>query len=559
VDVTAKADSVTSTPVKFFIHEKIEQIVIDPPSVDCKSQADTQDFTARALNNTLAVPDITATVGPMTWSSTSTAIVTVEKTGDAAAKATAKNPGQANILASAAGTTSLPAAFTTCGVKSIALAVKDEGVTDFTITKGSTKQLEAIVLDINDVTLTGVPLTYHSSSTRTALIGVSGLVNAQNPGNAGFIAACASSSCNAGLDPIYSNLVTAKVEGTANTTTVFVASTVAPPATEKSKLVPIDTANNTAGTALELPQTPNSLLLDPDGLNGYLGSSGGLMIVNLETKALITTAATAKGKALAVAPNNVGVVVSDTANGKVYIVEPTGAIQATLNIPNATAAVYTADSLRAFIVSGSTLYVYSSTHALRQFALTSAANDVAVLANNSFAYLAGGAASDDVAVRATCDLSSAGSADTNGAPELIAPLVSETSLLAVNSPDIEVITATSDLSGGCPPTVGNVVSSTSFGQAYVPQQLIVLRDGSLALITSDLPGLLLYDIAGGTTDTLALVGNAVATRGGATLDSTTVFVGGSDNKVHRIDVATRTDTNQIDVTFLPDLVAVRPR
>jgi len=453
----------------------------------------------------------------------------------------------------------LPAGFTTCGVKTIELKVKDEGVTDFTINKGTTKQLEATVIDENGTTLTAVPLTYHSSSTKTALIGPTGLVNAQQPGHAGFIAACASASCNTGLDPIYSNLVTATVEGEANTTTVYVASTVAPPASEKSKLVPIDTANNTAGTAVELPQTPNSLLLDNDGLNGFMGSDGGLMVLNLSTNAVSTTVTGAKGKALAVAPNGGAVVVSDTTAGKVYIVEPAGAIQATLNIPNATAAVYSADNLRAFIVSGSTLYVYSPTHALRQFALTSAANDIGLLANNSFVYMAGGAASDDAAVRTTCDLSSAGSADTNGAAELIAPLVSSTVMLAVNSPDIEVITATADLSNGCPPTVGNVVTSASFGQAFAPVQLIVLRDDTLAFITSDLAELLVYDIVGNSTDSIILANNAVPTRGGATLDSKTVFVGGSDNKVHRIDVATRADTNQIDVTFLPDLVAVKAR
>jgi hypothetical protein len=559
VEVTAKADNVTSTPVKIFVHEKVEQVVIDPPSVDCKSQADTQDFTARALNNTLADPDITATVGPMTWSSTSTVIVTVESTGNAASKATAKNPGRASILASVSGTQSLPASFATCPVETIDLKVKDEGTTDFTIAKGATKQLEATLVDTQGVTLTGVPILYHTSNTRTAPVGAAGgLVTAQSPGHAGFVASC-SGGCNVGQNPVYSNLVTATVEGEASSTTVYAATTTAPPEGEKAKLVPIDTSNNTAGTAIELPATPNSLLVDADGQLGYAGSSSGLMILNFNNNTVATTVAAAKGKVLASAPNNSAVVVSDTAAGKVFIVEPSGTLQATLNIPNATAAAFNVDGVRAFIVSGSTLYVYSLQHALRQFALASPANDVSALANGSFVYLAGGAASDDVAVRAVCDLSAAGSVDTNGAPELIAPLVRQTALVAVNSPDIEVISATTDLSGGCPPTVGNTLSSASFGQAFAPKQLILLRDDSLAFITSDLPGLLVYDIAGGTTDAIALAGNAVATTGGATLDSTTLFVGGSDNKVHRIDVATRTDTNQIDVPFTPDLVVVRPR
>lgn len=559
VDVTAKADSVTSAPVKIYIHEKIEQIVIDPPSVDCKSQTATQDLTARALNNTLADPDITATVGPMNWLSTNTAIVAVESTGNAAAKATAKNPGRADLLASVAGVQSLPAIFTTCGVQTIALAVKDEGTTDFTVAKGSTKQLEATVVDTMGVTLTGVPITYHSSGLRTAPVSVtSGLVTGQSPGHAGIVAACSSISCNVGLPPVFSNLVTGTVTGEANATSVYVTSTVPPAEGEKAKLVPIDATNNTAGTTIELPHPPNSFLIDPDGVLGYLGSTNALMILNLNNNTVATVTAV-KGKVLAVAANGSLVVVSDTTAGRVYIVEPSGTTQATLNIPAATAAAFTADSRRAFIASGSTLYVFSPQQTLPQFALDSVANDVATLANGSFTYLAGGGAAGDVAVRAACNFSAAGTADTNGAPQLIAPLVSDTVMLAVNSPDIEVITATSDLSSGCPPTVGNVVTSASFGQAFTPKQLIVLRDDTLAFITSDLAELLVYDIVGNSTDSIILANNAVPTRGGATLDSTTLFVGGSDNKVHRIDVATRADTNQIDVPFLPDLVAVRPR
>ncbi|MGH8459208.1 MAG: hypothetical protein ACRESV_07650 [Nevskiales bacterium] len=38
-----------------------------------------------------------------------------------------------------------------------------------------------------------------------------------------------------------------------------------------------------------------------------------------------------------------------------------------------------------------------------------------------------------------------------------------------------------------------------------------------------------------------------------------VYVGGSNNAVHRIDVGTATDAASIGLGFTPDLVAVRPR
>jgi len=56
-----------------------------------------------------------------------------------------------------------------------------------------------------------------------------------------------------------------------------------------------------------------------------------------------------------------------------------------------------------------------------------------------------------------------------------------------------------------------------------------------------------------------LTGGANGLSAGLTADGNNLYVGGSDNNVHRIDTTTNTDAAQISVSFTPDLVAVRPK
>jgi outer membrane protein assembly factor BamB len=151
---------------------------------------------------------------------------------------------------------------------------------------------------------------------------------------------------------------------------------------------------------------------------------------------------------------------------------------------------------------------------------------------------------------------------------LIGTLPNGSRVLAVDSPGIDDVTVVPTFSGPCPYSLSSVVTSTDFGQgAFTARQLIILPDGSRAYVTSDLTSLLVYDVAGQTVAAIPLANGATAFTGGSTLTSSQVYVGGSDNAVHRIDVATGVDVQQIPVlngdspavAFTPDLVGVRPR
>jgi hypothetical protein len=85
----------------------------------------------------------------------------------------------------------------------------------------------------------------------------------------------------------------------------------------------------------------------------------------------------------------------------------------------------------------------------------------------------------------------------------------------------------------------------------------VLPDGSKAYVTSDQTSLEAYDVPGDALSTIPLANGASAYTGGALVDASKLYIGGSDSAVHVIDVANGHDTKQIPVGFVPDLVAVK--
>ena len=91
------------------------------------------------------------------------------------------------------------------------------------------------------------------------------------------------------------------------------------------------------------------------------------------------------------------------------------------------------------------------------------------------------------------------------------------------------------------------------------------------MLFRSLPSLLVYDVTSQTVTSIPLANGAAAFTGGTILNSSQLYVGGSDNAVHRINVAASdpllADEQQIpvlngqstSVAFTPDLVGVRPR
>jgi hypothetical protein len=609
-NLTATAGGTTSNTVLVSVHEHVNNIVVcrqgdpdpcpllaPPVVVDCRSGTQvtgvtpvnqTEQLKASAYSGGI---DITSTVGAFSWLVTDGTIATATSLGPstspllAANQAifTAKGPGQTNIAATISGTNSVPAAFITCSPHTITIhGPAGPAETSFSIATPATKQLTADVVDTAGTTITGLTLTWETSQPAIASVTSAGLVQGAAPGTSVITASCAPTTCNVGLNQtlfssnVYSNPVTATITGTATTTTVYATTTTAPASGGHTDLIPISTSTNTVGTAIALPTDAaiNSLIINSAGSKAYLGSSQGLVVVDVSTNTLTSTVTNALGTALGVSPTGQFVVTSDTGAGKVYVYDAVNSTVTSFNIAGATHVSFTQDSLKAYIVAGANLYQYSPLFALRTIPLNAPANDVAVNSNGQFAYTAGGNASS-VVDRATCvnDSTWAPAAGdivgTGATPDLIASAATG-DLLAVEGAASEINKITPAIGApaagtSCPPTLtSNTLTTANFGVgAFTPRQIIVTSDGSKAYVTSNQASLLVFNVGAATTDVIPLAGGGTQSfTGGATLDGKNLYVGvGGVNAVHRIDttVAPATaDVQQISVSFVPDLVAVRP-
>lgn len=555
ITATGVEDNLTSDPVPVFVHAKVDKVVVEPALVDCSSVSEKATFTARAFSGGT---DITSTVGGFTWSSADVTVASITAADDRlSAEAKALKPGKTSIIASVSGTTGLPGTLVVCPPVEIAIHVKDKTDTAVTLslTNSESSQLAADVTDSKGNTITDLTLNWISQVPGAAPVTSSGNVTSRAPGGSGVLASCSPPNCNTNVnEPIYSNLVSVTVTGTAKAQKVYVTSSQAPSGDAKPKLVPINTSDDSVGTAVELASVPNSLLFEPNGVTAYLGSSEGVLRVQGSDNAAQARLDGAPGKVLAVSIGGAALVLDDS-TGKARIVEE-GAVTSTFDAPGGTAAAFSPDGFKVFVAAGSTLVVHSRTQSPRIIALAAPAGDAAFLASGPFGYLAGGSASAANAF-ATCDNSLAGGVALPATPQLVATVPASDTILAVDSDSIHAIAATV-VPADCPPGVSHALTSATFGQSFTPHQILVSSDGKRAYILSDLPEVLVYDLESDTTSSIALAGGATPSTGGLTLDGGKIYVGASDGKVHVLDTTAATDTKQIDAGVTPDLVAVRP-
>ena len=570
--ITATVGSLSATNT-VYVHQHITSITLSPASVSCDSVGQTTSFTATAF---AGATNITNTVGPFAWASNNSTVATVavDSSNPAilnAAIATAVTPGLTSVFATAAGTNSVPASFTTCPVAFISAHLSGSAATSFTIAVGATQALAADVRDSLGAPI-AAPLTWISSSPPTASVNSSGVVTGVAAGTAGITASCSPSNCNIGLNsPVYSNVVSATITGTLGAQTVYATSSLLNVACSTassgtcSSVVPIAVGSTTAGTAIAIPsnEIPNSLAFDAAGATAYLGSPQGIVILNASNNTVSGTVSNAVGKVLVVSPTGSLVIVSNPGVNVTVFNASNNTVQS-LNITNATAAAFTPDSAKAYIVGGSTLSVFSPGLALRTIALTGAANDVDFLSNGSFGYLAGGGSG--VTVRATCDNSQQDALATAATPNFIRRVPATLEMAAVDSPNLEIITAApTNPPPPCPPTLTDSLTTVNTGVAFTPNALIITPDGTRALITSNLAEITQVNLGTDAVTHIPLSGGAHAFTGGVTLDSNILYVGCSDGGVHSIDLRIPADSLTIPITFpnqaagIPvDLVAVRP-
>ncbi|HJS97581.1 MAG TPA: hypothetical protein VJ756_00720 [Terriglobales bacterium] len=576
--VTARASGFGTASPKtvVYVHPPVTSIVassVDASPPACVPQNQTENFQATVFSGT---SDITPFVGPLLWSVID---ATVAKTSTTAAglqsnqvQVTAAQPGLTHIFANISGLNGQSVAFETCPVQSISLVDSSTGSDLLSLASGSSSTLAPTVTDSQGNAIIASGLTWISSQPGVATA-KSGSVTGVSPGGAAVFPVCTPPSCNVNLSPIYSgNVVSTTVTGSPVAGTVYVTSTGCfGVANCKVALIPINTQNSSAGTAIALPSPPNSMVMDPTGAHVYFGTAAGLRIL-ATTGNTFTAMPNVTGKALAASPDGTLAIISDTTASPnvVYLVNSKTSTSTPFLLSAVTAATFSPDSSTAYLLAGSKLYVYSTTRALQTITLPGTATDAAFLTTGTFGFVAG--APSTVSLFNGCDNAAPQSPNTSTvptpAPPLLAALADGKAIAAITSDAITNI-AVSTTASGCPsPVTATASPPHGLGQgAFTPKQVLVSSDGARIYVISDLKSVTVYNVAANAVNAIALNPSATPLSAALTLSGQDMYVGASDGTVHHLDAASNfTDLGQISVSLCsntsascpPDLVTLRP-
>ena len=347
--ITASADSVTSNPVKVFIHAQVSSVALVGPQ-QCLSQTQTANLDAQACfssngqqylmcapssvttsaspnlacpvppGQTLAsIPSCTASIGYFNFSVGNATVATLNTNAN---QITANAPGTTAINASIAGSGSSAGYFSTCPPQSISVTLAD-GTTKGTVTKGVVQNLTTKVVDTNNQSITGLTLDYQSTNPIDITVSGSGSVTSRNPGVASVFAICQPVACNpapinqlgfngTGLS-ISSNPVNLTTPGTISDYVWF-----SSPG-QSQYFVSIELLTGTVGSTVRLPYVPNSMVMDRDGSTLYFGSARELMAYSTISNTISKQDTNAPGVVLAVSPNNAQVLINDQVRQLFYL------------------------------------------------------------------------------------------------------------------------------------------------------------------------------------------------------------------------------------------------
>jgi len=590
-NVTASAGGVTSPTVVISIHLPITSVTITPTAPACVAEAGTQVFNAHAFNGGA---DITPSVGTFNWTSQTSSVATIPATGDTGhtdqATATAVHPGQTNITASIGNVTpvtSAPAVFTQCLVANITVmvpaanpVVANDSSSHFEIATAANRTLTVTVTDTLNHALTTLP-SLNWTTSNPAVATVSGTstgatVNGGSPGSVGISASCLPNNCNIGTNsPVTSNLVTGTITGTAPTSaTAYVTCTDPTVATghtcttqpsttstaTQTQLFPIN--GTTVGTAINLPHTPTSMMINRQNSHIYLGSTAGLMVVDAGANSFTSTVINAPGDVLTVAPNGNAVVI--TSGNDVFLYNGstvTTLLKGAKHIVGATAAAFSPDS-GTLLVTTSTgelwFEVAGLTPTLSGTSLSSP-SDISFLPSGTFAIAAttGGLVSVEACDQAVGAASPSGSFDhVIGVPTTDGSHNAVDSVVATASPNIHRVDygiAGSGTPAGCPYTLTATDNSVATA-GFTANQLVLSPDSTHAFVIGGAK-VIDYDIANNAATSVALSGSPNAKSGGVAANGAVYVGGGADNKVHVITADV--EGTPITTTIPADLVVAK--
>ena len=387
----------------------------------------------------------------------------------------------------------------------------------------------------------------------------------------------------------------------------------------------VPTTTNIPGSATPVPTPPNSLMFDPAGDRAYIGSQYGALTLNPSSIGTSSSAFTSltiprtqlgviTGRVIGVSQNGGEAVFSDTIStpNQVYIASVTSTTSSSssssapssttttttssnvaLNINNATAATFSPDGLKVFILAdgGNSLYIYSPLlNLLAPIPLPAPATSVVFNSSGTFAILSGGIAPatypGTFAIYNTCDDSAvtltapavptslpspplflkmvpAGNVSTGNT---LIPALNTTGLdffFGIDDTGIDIIATNSampSLTTLCPQTVTLAqvapVGTTptyfqpihiNIGQAtFTPINFFLSPDSTLAyIVASDRSSILVYNFTTRSTSAIALANNASPLSASMSADGSLIYVAGTDGLLHELNTYAAFDEYQI--------------
>jgi len=422
----------------------------------CLSANQTINLQANAFSKGV---DVTTSVGPFAWSETSSNVISVipivtdtnTNIPTNQATVTPNAPGFTAVYASASNVSSQPYYAETCPVQCVALELGNvgSGNTSFAVNKGTNETAVATAVDVQGCLAPKAPLTWTSTQPAAVTAGggnVAGCapgstcaITDKQPGAAAVTASCIPPTCNIGFPqsvaglppgnliqpvPVYPvTAISGLVSGAPASTSVFSTTLDCDNNLYCSAFAyNVSTTTNVSGNPVQLPAPPNSLLFDPAGDKAYMGGNYGAVTITPSSigssSSPFANLGGVTGTVLAVSSSGNLAVFSDTLDtpNQVYVVnESTSATAAVtaLSISGATAAAFSPDGLKAFIIGTAgpncsisvpdCLFIYSPVQALQTIALTAPATGITFSATGAFAFINGGSASSTISAYDTCN------------------------------------------------------------------------------------------------------------------------------------------------------------
>jgi len=617
----------------------------NPQPPPCLSANQSMTLQANAFSKGV---DVTTSVGPFAWSETSSSVISLipivtdtnTNVPTNQATVTPNAPGFTAVYATASNVSSQPYYAETCPVQCVALELGNigSGNTSFAVNKSTNETAVATAVDVQGCVVPKPPLTWTSTEPAAVTAGAGNVagcaagttcaITDKQPGAASVTASCIPPTCNIGFPqsvaglppgnllqpvPVYPvTAISGLVSGAPTSTTVF--STSLDCATNlycNAYAYNVSTSTNISGNPLQLPAPPNSLLFDPAGDKAYVGGNYGAVVVSPSniggSSSPFSNLGGVTGKVLATSSSGTLALFSDTMHtpNQVYAfngsTSASGSVTA-LSISGATAAAFSPDGLKAFIIGTAgpncstsapdCLFIYSPVQALQTIALTAPATGVTFSATGAFAFINGGSAVSTISVYNTCNNAGNPLSITlpvsplflydlppGNPPPPVATAVSTPQglplgldvLIGLDTTGLDLVATIAAQPGNSvpcpqsitiatnPTTMAQIVQHFDLGQGtFHPIAFFVSPDASTAyVVASDRSDILVYNFNTNTSSGIALIsatGSPVSPVAATmTVDGTLIYVAASDGELHEVSTTLGTDLMQIPFPNLPDV------